>query len=93
MAELGTGILDGDTKINPYEKGRRNGCEFCIYRPVCGFDEKIPGYRRKRLKELKTEEIWGLVEKAVETEEATMREEGEGLDGGADMDGRTEESN
>ncbi|MCR5670634.1 MAG: PD-(D/E)XK nuclease family protein [Butyrivibrio sp.] len=49
IREFGKRILDGDIQVNPYEMGQSNSCKYCSYRSVCGFDEKIPGYRKRTL--------------------------------------------
>lgn len=56
--EIGGKILGGNTEVNPFEQQKENACVYCPYRSVCGFDEKIPGYRYRRLVPYKTEEIW-----------------------------------
>lgn len=56
--EIGEKILGGNTEVNPFEQQNDNACVYCPYRNVCGFDEKIPGYRYRRLVPYKTEEIW-----------------------------------
>lgn len=56
--EIGGKILGGNTEVNPFEQQKENACVYCPYRSVCGFDEKVPGYRYRRLVPYKTEEIW-----------------------------------
>ncbi|MGI6006602.1 MAG: helicase-exonuclease AddAB subunit AddB [Ruminococcus sp.] len=58
MKEIGSRILQGEVKVSPYQLGNRKGCEYCEYRPVCGFDERIRGYEYRRLKSFSDEEIW-----------------------------------
>lgn len=62
---LGSGILRGETAPVPYKKGQRTACDYCQFRTVCGFDQKVPGYRYRRLKEWKPEEIWELLEEEI----------------------------
>ena len=45
-------IQDGDIEIRPYSLGDKNGCGYCPYRSVCGFDEKVPGYEYNELEKL-----------------------------------------
>ena len=47
--QIGTQILHGDIAINPYEKGQTDACTYCAYKAVCGFDGKIPGYKKRKL--------------------------------------------
>ena len=56
--EIGQEILNGNTDVNPFEKQKENACEYCPYRSVCGFDEKIPGYTYRRLHSYCEDEIW-----------------------------------
>lgn len=58
MKEIGRRILKGEASPSPYEMGKRNGCEYCPYKGACGFDEKIAGYRYRRLNPLKPDDIW-----------------------------------
>ncbi len=50
-------ILDGDTSARPYKKGKKDGCSYCPYRSVCGFDLQVPGYRNRDLADMDHEEI------------------------------------
>jgi ATP-dependent helicase/nuclease subunit B len=38
-------IMRGYAAVRPYRTGNESACTWCPYRAVCGFDEKIPGYR------------------------------------------------
>ena len=49
VKEFGKRILEGDIQVNPYEDGQRLSCTYCAYRSICGFDEKIQGYSRRKL--------------------------------------------
>lgn len=49
IAELGVRMMHGQIDINPYELNGRTPCEYCEYRSVCGFDEKIDGFSYRRL--------------------------------------------
>ncbi len=60
-------ILKGDAAINPYEYGTKTACDFCLYRTICGFDRKIPGYRYRVLEKQKDDEI---IKKMEEGEDA-----------------------
>ncbi|MBQ9063644.1 MAG: PD-(D/E)XK nuclease family protein [Eubacterium sp.] len=53
---IGEQIMAGGTKVSPYLLGTKKACEWCPYRPVCGFDERIPGYRFRRLKTMTADE-------------------------------------
>ncbi len=48
IRRLCLGIMDGRTDASPVNlKNRRNACTFCEFKDVCGFDVKLPGYRRR----------------------------------------------
>lgn len=49
MIEAGRRIFAGDVSIKPYELENHNGCEYCPYHTVCGFDKRIPGFAYKKL--------------------------------------------
>ena len=67
--EIGRQILDGNAEASPYERQKENACLYCPYKSVCGFDEKIPGYAYRRLKDMKAEEIWQKMQEALEEEQ------------------------
>lgn len=82
IRHMGREMMNGNTAIHPYEKGKRKACDYCDYRFVCGFDEKISGYGYRRMRELMEEEVWWEM----------LSEEGEKQDGN-EMDGGTAEGN
>lgn len=55
-------IEQGEAEIAPYQLGRKEGCTYCPYSAVCGFDQKIPGFEYRRLKQFSPEELWGVME-------------------------------
>lgn len=58
IREIGQQMLDGCISVNPYEKGAtENACTYCAYKKVCGFDNAIPGYAKRRLEELDKETV------------------------------------
>lgn len=64
IAALGRDILDGHIEVNPYEMGTHSSCDYCRYRAVCGYDESIPGFRKRKLPSKKTEAV--LLQMATE---------------------------
>ncbi len=66
IAEYGERILKGDIRLSPYELGDEDACGFCIYHSVCGFDRKLEGCEKRRLRPMDRLEIW---EKLKEEEE------------------------
>lgn len=56
IKELGTCVLDGDIRLNPYEQKDQNACTYCVYKSVCGFDRKLGAGLVRRLEELDAQE-------------------------------------
>ncbi len=65
MKNIGTRILAGDTEVSPYELGTMNGCGFCPYKAICGFEENIPGYEYRRLQKLGKDEALAKMREEV----------------------------
>ena len=57
IVELGSGILSGDVKINPYEMEKKTACDYCKLKSVCGFDSRLPGYHYRKLQKFSEEEV------------------------------------
>ena len=57
MKDIGRQMLDGCISVNPYEKGAENACTYCTYKKVCGFDNAIPGFTKRRLENLDKETV------------------------------------
>ncbi|MBP3878199.1 MAG: PD-(D/E)XK nuclease family protein, partial [Lachnospiraceae bacterium] len=55
IRDAGARIVSGDAEINPYRLGQETACTYCPYREICGFDERIPGYRYRELARLNAE--------------------------------------
>lgn len=47
----------GDIAASPYEMGGGRGCDYCQFKGICRFDEKIPGCDYRRLGRLSDEEV------------------------------------
>jgi ATP-dependent helicase/nuclease subunit B len=57
QAQLRNTILEGETSQRPYQFGKKNGCEYCNYKDICGFDPKIEGYEYRQLKKIGFDEM------------------------------------
>ncbi len=58
MEQLAADIQGGRVQPYPYELGNRQACTWCPYRPVCGFDGSLKGYKSNELAPLGQEECW-----------------------------------
>lgn len=59
-------IRKGTAAVSPYEFGGRTGCDYCRYRNICGFDEKIEGYEYRRLAKLMQDEVLEKMRKEIQ---------------------------
>ena len=50
-------MLSGEVGVQPYRYGEETACSYCPYRSVCGYDERIPGYRMRRLKKKELKDL------------------------------------
>lgn len=49
LKEMGVKIKKGEIPLNPYQSGGTDSCAYCAYKDVCGFDEKLPGHKKRSL--------------------------------------------
>ena len=56
IRQLGRSILDGTISVNPYEQNGNQACTYCAYKSVCGYDNRIEGYRMRRLSKLSADD-------------------------------------
>ena len=66
IRKIGQEILSGHKEINPYEKGNMGACNYCPYKKVCGFDEGVPGYKKRSLQEASPNEILKKMEEELD---------------------------
>lgn len=59
-------IRAGEVSAAPYEMGGDTGCDYCVYRDICGFDIRIEGCKYRRLEKYSMEEVIAKV--MLETE-------------------------
>ena len=48
MHQFGTEILQGNIAVNPCEQGNIESCTYCMFREICAFDGKIPGFEKRK---------------------------------------------
>ncbi len=73
MTQIGNAILAGEVSASPYEMDGREGCDFCPYRGICGFDETLPGYEYRHLKKIGKEEALANMRKETEAWESNLQ--------------------
>ncbi|MBO4289884.1 MAG: PD-(D/E)XK nuclease family protein, partial [Lachnospiraceae bacterium] len=49
IIRLGRSLTQGDIDVVPYRQGSSTPCGFCDYAGVCGFDDRLAGYRYRRI--------------------------------------------
>ncbi len=57
MEQIGEEILDGHIEAKPYRLGDSTGCDYCSYKGICRFDEKMEGYEYREVENASEEEI------------------------------------
>lgn len=62
----GDAILSGYVEINPYQLANKTPCQFCLYKPVCQFDQAMPANQFRIIQKETREQVI-----------ARIREEGE----------------
>ena len=65
IRQTGRRILEGRIALDPYVQGKSSACDYCPYRKVCGFDQRIDGYLVRELENLKDEEALARIRKEV----------------------------
>lgn len=57
VREIEERMQEGEIDVAPYEMGMSHGCDFCQFKGVCHFDEKIEGCAYRKLRKLSDEEV------------------------------------
>ncbi|MDO4452028.1 PD-(D/E)XK nuclease family protein [Faecalimonas sp.] len=57
IREIEERMQEGEIDVAPYEMGTSHGCDFCQFKGVCHFDEKIEGCAYRKLRKLSDEEV------------------------------------
>ncbi len=70
LYKMGSEIMSGYIEKSPYARSRQEeGCTYCPYKGVCGFDEKQYGYKKRRLEAMSEEEVWEKMQKDLAKQE------------------------
>jgi ATP-dependent helicase/nuclease subunit B len=64
ITAMGHEIVDGVIAVNPYESEKADACKYCSYHSVCGFDEKISGFNKRRIVKQEQEEVLSMMEES-----------------------------
>jgi len=65
-------ILTGEIPVNPYEYDKKSPCDYCSFRGICGFDEKL-GSKCRRIEKLPSAEVFEKM--SGRTEESVMEQD------------------
>lgn len=88
IEETGQKILRGEFDCRPYQLGDSQGCDYCEFHGVCGFDSSLEGYERLRLRK---QDSWEetIAKMKEEIEKKQFRERGGEICAGEAMDATT----
>ncbi|MDO4439469.1 MAG: PD-(D/E)XK nuclease family protein, partial [Eubacteriales bacterium] len=67
-------ILNGDINIRPYMTNDRTGCDYCKYHSICGFDDRMEGFKYRQIYKIDELEILSRLKKEYGAEETSMTE-------------------
>ncbi len=75
ITNVGRKIQQGEVDCKPYQLDKEDGCMYCPYHGVCGFDSTLSGYEYRKLKKIKDDnEILGEMRAKVEGKEGDLDE-------------------
>ena len=63
---IGAEILKGKAEIAPYDMDGHTGCDYCPYHGICGFDERISGYKYRKIGKESKDDILKKMEQEVQ---------------------------
>lgn len=66
ITEIGKEIYCGNITPYPYKNASFTVCDYCPYHGVCGFDDKLPGYRYKEFEKLSANEVIKQIREQVD---------------------------
>lgn len=81
MTDFAGEMISGNITAAPYRLGNSSGCDYCRFKSVCGFDNRIPGYSFRRLSSIDKDTLWKkLGEEFIEDEGKEAYTDGNELD-------------
>ena len=48
VERIGENVLNGDINVNPMRGEPTDACKYCSYHEVCGFDDRLSGYKARK---------------------------------------------
>ena len=66
IEETGRHILGGRIEKDPYQLGGENGCQYCGFRPICGFENGLRGMHFHRMINYKSSQVLDLIREKME---------------------------
>lgn len=62
IVKAGNDIYNGNVAVSPFVEGQMSSCDYCPYKPVCGFDTKIDGFQERKPAKLDRKDIFERME-------------------------------
>ena len=72
--ELAEGIISLDLNIYPYRMENASACSYCPFKPVCGFDPRLPGFKYYNIFKKDNQIVLQDIRKELTDEEVTSDE-------------------
>ncbi|WP_163195108.1 helicase-exonuclease AddAB subunit AddB [Clostridium thermarum] len=76
MIRLCEDMLNGNIEIRPTKDKQYTACNYCSFSAICQFDASIKDNKYRYVNKKKDEEVWSLMERSTEIEEAEEGSEG-----------------
>lgn len=61
IKKAGTEIMEGRIAPDPLDSDKIDGCQYCSYRDICGFDLRISGYKKNSVSRHDEETLWKMI--------------------------------
>lgn len=61
VKEIGERIYRGEIAPYPYRQSDRSACTYCQFKSVCGFDDRLPGYRYRDFGRMSDKQAYALI--------------------------------